>query len=81
MIRRFRTAIFFTSTLKTTFKYETYVEKSYGALKISKMACSKLVKIFKKQYLFFKVTTRKIFGHKQIFCFYFMLLSQTVLKV
>ena len=54
----------------------SYLKKSYGALKILKMACSQLVRNLKKKlskvFSSFKLTTRKIFDYKEKFFLYYV---------
>ena len=62
----------------------SYVDKSYGALKIPKMACSKLVKIFEKILDNFFPSLYLLKGRYLIikrYSFYFTLLGQLVLKL
>ena len=51
-------------------------KKSYGALKILKMACSLLDRNFKKNLIkffsYFKLSTRKIFNYKKIFFLFYV---------
>ena len=59
------------SIISRNYRFLTYLEKSYGALKITKRAYSRLIEIFEKvqnRFIsYFEPTERKIFHCKAIF--------------